>query len=241
MYFDFSGVLSKRWIRSDVRRPSVGFRCHGCAHRVNTISRDHGLELFQICRGEADGSPAPLTGSNYAAQTIRAIQQVRGFANRTTGETIPHSAAGDRNALDKQRRHDCKLNAILPAERSESLDGALPVSTEAKVESFHDRASVQISSYDLVEEFFGVELQQIAVDLQDDDLIRPGRVQVVRPVSQRGQHRHELFRSEDLKRMRLEGENHGGAADRLSASPKLGQQRRVAAMHAVEIADGNGP
>jgi hypothetical protein len=76
--------------------------------------------------------------------------------------------------------------------------------------------------------------------VQDDNVVRAGGLEQSDPFRRGREHGQESFRLEHLLRMRIEGQDHGWAADRLCLPAAFGQQGQVPAMDAIEVADGHG-
>ena len=108
-----------------------------------------------------------------------------------------------------------------------------------EIEADRNAGDRQPLDQDARDEVLGRELGQRRVEPQHDGAVEPGRRQQpqLRPLV--GQAEQRLVRPEEAARVRLEGERRGRPAERLGALQRSRDHGAVAAVHAVEIADGD--
>ena len=90
---------------------------------------------------------------------------------------------------------------------------------------------------DPLHEFFRRQAGERGIEGQHHRAVEPGRGEQPQLPAFIGEPEHRLLRAQDGGRMRLEGQGRSGAAGRPRARQRRGNDRPVAAMHAVEIAD----
>ncbi len=92
---------------------------------------------------------------------------------------------------------------------------------------------------DAANELLGGEVGERRIEGEHDRAVEPGRGQEPQFGRLVGEPEQLFVRMEEGARMRLEGERRGRAAEPVGALQRGGDDDPVAAMHAVEIADGN--
>ena len=90
-----------------------------------------------------------------------------------------------------------------------------------------------------LDEFLGAQYRQRRVEAQHDRAVEPGGGQEPQLVALVGQPEQRLLRAEEAARMRLEGQRRRRPAERARALPRGRDHGPVAAVDAVEIADGD--
>ena len=120
------------------------------------------------------------------------------------------------------------------------FEGAFAIFSKAEVEALDDRLGVQASANQLLEEFSGPQFEQGGRCLQDHDMIDAISLQQFGTKGGRAQQRLERFGTQDLARMRIESDHHARSAQAACLTNCFGDERLMPAMHAVEIAHGDG-
>ena len=163
-------------------------------------------------------------------------------------DRLGHLAGGERRA-DRARahratgvlepRHDVDREAEPGALRGEIAGRAAALRAEMEIEADRNAGHRQPLHQHACDEVLGRELGQRRVEAEHDGAVEPGRRQQpqLRPLV--GQPEQRLVRPKDAARVRLEGERRGRPAERLGALQRSRDHRAVAAVHAVEIADGD--
>ena len=113
------------------------------------------------------------------------------------------------------------------------------VLAEMEVEADHGAGDGEAVDQNALDEVLGAEPRQRRVEGEHDRAVEPGRGQQPELGGLRGEVERGLVRAEERARMRLEGEHRRRPVRRLGALHRRADHRAVAAMHAVEIADGD--
>ena len=113
------------------------------------------------------------------------------------------------------------------------------MAAEAEIESDHGAGNSQPLKQDVLDEALCRRLRQRGVELEHDGAGKAGRREQAQLGGLVGEAEQRLLRPEEAARMGLEGEDRGGPAERLGAAVRRRDHGAVAAMHAIEIADGD--
>ena len=108
-----------------------------------------------------------------------------------------------------------------------------------EIEADHGAGDGEPLDQDALDEILGAERRQRGVEGQHDRAVEPGRRQQPQLVALVGEPEQRLVGPEEAARMRLEGQRRRRPAQRRGALARGRDHRPVAAMHAVEIADGD--
>src|SRR5690606_15051345 len=115
---------------------------------------------------------------------------------------------------------------------------ALP---EEEVVSDHNMADVQGPDQHLLDKLRGRKPRQIGIERQHDGEIEPEALDQAQLLLKRRQPEVRLIRAEELPRVRLENHDPGRLPGCATPLQCFKQKRLMAAMHAIEIADGERP
>ena len=154
-------------------------------------------------------------------------------------ERLADDARGDAQPLDLDRRHHIDGEVPFPSGRGQQVRGAGAVVPEAEIEPHHGARDTQPVQQDVVDEALRRRLRQRRVEPQHDGARKPGRREQAQLGGLVGEAEQRLLRPQEAARMGLEGQRGGRPCERAGALARRRDHRPVAAMHAVEIADGD--
>ena len=101
------------------------------------------------------------------------------------------------------------------------------------------RRGAEPAQQNVLQEILGVEPGERRVESQHEHAVEAEFAQPVRLGVARGEPEDGGNAGEEIGRMRLEGEHGAGPPELLRQRPGAADHRAVAAMHAIEIADGD--
>ena len=107
-----------------------------------------------------------------------------------------------------------------------------------KIEADDDAGDGEPSDQNTRDELGGGQTRQRRIERQHDRAVEPGGGQQPQLRALVGQTKQRLVRPEEAAGMRLEGERRRRPAERLRARQRRGDDRAMAAVNPVEIADG---
>ena len=129
--------------------------------------------------------------------------------------------------------------AVVPAEPLEQTRVAAPLVAEGEIVPDHGVADGEAAHQNLAHEGFGAELGKRLVEGEHDELFDPQRLDEAHLDAERREPEGRQLRTEEAARVRLEGKHGKGCGERARDFSGLGDDRLMAAMNAVEIADGD--
>ena len=111
---------------------------------------------------------------------------------------------------------------------------------EMKIVARHGGGEAEPADQHIADEILGAAIGERAVEGQDQRAVKPER-SGKRRLQRRRRQPVERPAGKEGARMRLEGQHDAGDIAPLRLRPRRRQHRLMAAMHAVEIADGHDP
>ena len=179
--------------------------------------------------------------ADHATQAVGPPHELGRFTHCSPIQGVADTAARHGPAVLEQRRHDDQGQSSPRAKPAEHGDVALAIATEPEVASLDDGDGPEARANHLLEEVHCRELQEIDRRAQHQDAVSPILLDKLGTIGRSREDGHELFRAEQLERMRVERDDHRGPAHAAGFSPQLLQQGDMAPMHTVKVADGHGP
>jgi hypothetical protein len=160
------------------------------------------------------------------------------LAHVTGGQRRPDRARANRSSLIVEPRHDIDRKAELCALRREIFGRPPAVEAEMKIEADDDAGDGEPSDQNARDELGGGQTRQRRIERQHDRAVEPDSGQQPQLRALVGQTKQRLVRPEEAAGMRLEGERRRRPAERLRARQRRGDDRAMAAVNPVEVADG---
>ena len=173
-----------------------------------------------------------------AADRVSAPEQMVGVLHAAFGQRRAHRAARSAGAVDHHARHRVHLEVAARLGRLEHAEVAGTARAEAEIVADLDPARAQPALQDAHDEILGRGFRKVVVETTDLHAVDAGSTQQFELFAQRSQARGRLIRGEELARMRLEGHHARGQPAPLRGVEQPHEHRLMAAMNAVEIADG---
>ena len=127
---------------------------------------------------------------------------------------------------------------MLPAERDEEVEVALPSISEPEVVPRHHHPDPEAGDEKRFDEFDGRHGAETGVEAQQRDPVERQCAERAQLLPQPREARRGIVSREELLRLRLEGDEGGGNAAFAAERRKLPDQRPMAEMHPIEVPDG---
>ena len=173
----------------------------------------------------------PADGVTVAEQAAR-VFQVAG------GQCLAHGRAGDADAGLRHRAHLLDLETELGAGSLQVSEIARAFGAETEVVAHQQPARVQAVDQYVAHELIRRLASEMRVEVLHDHPVHALAAQAFQLVAQQRDARGRAVRHEELARMRLEGHDREWQPACVGRRARAGQQRLVATVHAVEVADG---
>jgi hypothetical protein len=135
--------------------------------------------------------------------------------------------------------HDLNSEAVPPASVQQEVRRALAPASEMEVVAHHRASDSEAAHQNVGDELLGRQLRQFRAEREHNHPVeaQPGKRAGLGGF--RGEAMHHRPAREEIGRVRLECQHGAGAAEVAGDSRGAGRNRLVAAVHAVEIADGH--
>ncbi|MNC33065.1 hypothetical protein D3C75_814470 [compost metagenome] len=173
-----------------------------------------------------------------AADAVRAAQQVLGQLEVAFGQGFAHLGAADPQAVLDHRVGSLDGEAVLLAGLDQEGEVASAVAAEAEVIAHFEMTHAQAVDQDGLDEGIGTELAQTLVECQAQHPVDTLGRQQLDLVAQAGQAGRRGVGGEVLAWLRFEDHHAGRQAQGLTALAQARQDRLVAAVNPVEVANG---
>ncbi len=166
-------------------------------------------------------------------------EKLRGRVEPAGGQRLANRLRRDRPAAILQRRHHVDGKAAPFALRGEKVRRTGAVGAEMKVKADGRSAHGETLDQDAPDEIFRGKVCQRLVERKHNGAVQPGGSEQAQFGRRVGQPEQRFGGMEEGSRVRLEGQRRGRPAKRLGPLPRRRDHRLMAAVHAVEIADGD--
>ena len=188
---------------------------------------------------ETDGPAALVAARNSAAHGIVPAKQFARNFQLVVRERIADPGAADPRAPYTAGLAPDDVESMPLAQAHEEIEVALPSIPESEVLSrdhdAHSKAGDQIR----LDELDGRHRAQTGVETQKRDSIDRQRAERGQLLPQPREPRRRVLSRKELERLRLECDKRRGDRPFAAECRKLPDQRSMAEMHAVEVADGS--
>ena len=225
--------------RPKLATPLVTARAGGDAHRVDAVAQPASRVELEIGGRKAELAAALVAVDHFAGHEPRIAEQLRRLVEPPGGERVADRAGRHRAAVVLEPRHHVDGEAVLLALGFEEIRRAGAVHAEVEVEADHGAADGKALDQDAADEVLRREAGQRRVEREHDRAVEPGRGQKPQFDGLIGQPEQRLAGIEEGARMRLEGQRRRRPAQPPGQVLHRADHGAVAAMHAVEIADGD--
>ena len=172
---------------------------------------------------------APGHRVGTAEQPRRAVEVAR-------GERLAHRGRARALAFDVDRRH--RLDRERPRAAAQQREVAGARAAEAEVRADQQPAHAEPLDQHVLDEGLRLERRERAVEARDDHARDAEHAHHVELAAQAREPRGRVRRREELARMRIEGEHGRLEVEIVRRLDEPGQHRLVAAMHAIEVPEG---
>jgi hypothetical protein len=199
----------------------------------------------QVQRLEAEFAPELAPMDHVSADAVGPPQQASSARHVAPAQGLAHGRARHAQVVHLVAVHAGHVEAVAAARRIEHRVVTRPSGAEAEVVAHQHVPRAEALHEDFPDEGLGNQARQARIELEDDALVDAAPGEFGELVAQGGhpgrrQFGLALHGGEVVARVRLEGQHAAGHA----AVPRLVVQQRqhglVAAVHAVEVADGHG-
>ena len=173
-----------------------------------------------------------------SGDAVGTAEQARRMFDVTRFQCLAHSRAGDALTLPVDGMHRLDAEAVLAAGFLQHGEIAAPALAETKVVADDKVADRQSTHQNVLYKAFRAECRQSGIEATDIDPVDAAAFQQIELFAQTGQPCRRFVGRKILPRVRLESQHcrRQGHVARLSRQPV--EQRPVAAMQTIEIADG---
>ena len=165
-------------------------------------------------------------------------EQAPGVLEVAVGQRLAHGRTGDADAAFGDGAHLLDVEPELAARFLEIGKVAGAAGAKAEVIAHQHPARVQSVPEHVLDECLRGLGGEMGVEVFHDHAVHPVAAQGVELVAQQRDARGRVLGGEEFARMRLERHHTERQATGIRGSAGAGEQRLVAAMHTVEIADG---
>ena len=193
---------------------------------------------LDIGGGKADRATDLVAVHDTPADAVGAAKEAGGVGHVTLGEGCAHGRAGDALVFVPEGVHGFDAKADFVAGGLEHGEVALAALAEAEVVADQEVAHTEAVDEHVFDEGFGGEPGEFLVEAADVEPVDALAFEQQDFFAKRCEASGAIFMGEVFPRVWLEGEHRGGKAGGLRLCPQLRQQRLVAAVHAIEVADG---
>jgi len=174
-----------------------------------------------------------------------APEEGAGVGDVACGDELADAAGGDGGAANNAGSVDGDAEAEFLAEGFQagvsSLGAAgagLGVVAEAEVFALVDLGDVEGVDEDVGDEIAGRHVAELVGEGEDEGGVEAGVGEEFEAAMERGDEGKRRFGTEDAGGVRVEGDSEGPAAEEARVGQDFGDDRLMAQMHAVEVADG---
>ena len=232
-------AVVERGAPAEARHSVIARAADADPHRIDAVL-EAAIRAEPEVRGRvAERAPALVAMLDLRGDEIRKSQQFGRLRDVPSRQRIAHRAGGDAAALVLERRHHIDRKAVVGALRHQEIRRAAPRLAEMEVEADHRAADGEPVHQDAFDKLLGAEAGQRGVEIEQDCAVEPGRGEQPELGDLGREVERRLVRAEEGPRMRLEGQHRRRPVRRLGAPHRHGDHRAVAAMDAVEVADGD--
>ena len=190
---------------------------------------------------KADGAAALVAQLDGAFDFPGMAQKLGRFAHPAGAQRLADAGRGIDLAFAHHRIEHGDAKALLPALLAQHLDIAAAAGAEGKIVAAHDMARAHALQQHVVDEGVGRQGGKGLVEVLRQHRLHAVLFQEPQPGGRQGQPERTGVGHEEAARMRLEGEGHDRRVQDLGMLGGPVDQRLVAAMHAVEIAQRHRP
>ena len=224
------------------RRGAAGRGWHGGADvEAGDVDAVRGDELG--VGGEVDGGygvagAVAAAGSGCAADAEGAVEEAVRGGDVTGGEEGADAAGGDGGSVKALRGVAGNGAAEVGAEGLEGVDAGLGAVAEAEVFTLVEFDDVELAVEEIVGELAGAHAGEVAVEGQDDDVVDAGAGEEVEFVLEGGDEGGAGAGADGAGGVGVEGDDERAEAKGAGATEDVADDPAMAAMDAVEVADG---
>ncbi|MCY1206807.1 hypothetical protein D9M72_183870 [compost metagenome] len=208
------------------------------ADQVHAIERNPATLELHVGGRSAQLTAKLLPVQHPAGNGERAPQQAFGKGEITFGQRLADAGAADPQAIQLHRGRGFDAEAFRCTGLLQEFEITGAIATEAEIVTDFQMPGPQPLDQDRMDELGSAEFPQAAVERQAKHPVHTLTSQQLELVAQTGQTYRCGIRAEELARLRLEYHHAGGQTklSRTLAQPL--ENGLMAAVHAVEIADG---
>jgi hypothetical protein len=193
----------------------------------------------QIGGGIAELAPALVAVHDLGADEPGIAEKLVGLRHPAGGERRADRAGAHRPSRVFEPRHDVDRKAALCALRREVIGRPRAIEAEMKIKADGDAGDRKAADQNARNEVLRGKACERGVEAQHDRAAEPGRGQKPQLRALVGQPEQRLLGAKENAGMRLEGQRCRFPPEGFGARERRRDHGAVAAMHAVEIADGD--
>ncbi len=177
-------------------------------------------------------------GHDGPAQGEGPAQQPRHLLYVAGGQGLTYGRGANLLAVLSEELGRLHTEAHVAADLTQHADRTLAVAAKGEIGADIEEAHAQLLDEE-GGEIAGGELRQLRGKGDDAHAVRPQQAQELQPLFQAGQVGDGGARPEHGRRVRVEHDDHRGESLRMGALDEVGDEVLMAAVNAVELADGD--
>src|SRR5215468_1327966 len=208
-------------------------------HRVDAMLEAAGGVEAQIGGGIAEVASTLVAVHHLGADEPGIAEELVGFRHPAGGERRADRAGPHRPSRVFEPRHHVDGEAELCALRREIIGRSRAIEAEMKIKADGDAGDGKAPDQNARNEVLRGKACERRAETQHDRAAEPGRGQKPQLRALVGQPEQRLLGAKERAGMRLEGQRRRFAPERFGARQRRRDHGAVAAMYAVEIADGD--
>src|SRR5919197_341433 len=204
---------------------------------VNAAQR-RALRERDIRGGKAKLASQARALSDLAAHRVRPPKQPFGARKIARRERRAHGGARHSLAVERYVGHRFEREALPPGGVLERREVTLALRAEAEVAPYEQPPRAQPAQEHVLDEVRRAHRRKARVEVNQVHALDPGGGKELELVVQARKAGGRRIAGEEFARMRLEGQYAGGHAQLAALGHDALDERQMAAVHAVEVADG---
>src|SRR5262245_21554330 len=207
------------------------------AHRVDAMAKRDIARQLEVGGRKAEAAAAAGPAHDRAGDAPEVTHHVSRTTDVALRQLGPDGGRGKHFAGATDLRHDADAEAVLGTGPAQAVGIAGALAAEAKIIADHDVAHAEPGQQHPLDEGIGSKRSKGRIEGQHEGDIDAEALQQGELARQRGEFEVRLVRLKVFARMRLEDQRRGRRLELTSQRLHLAQQRLMAAVHAIEIAD----
>ena len=241
MHLEPAVALAEGDVGTDVNCRGVRFAVENCLPGVDSVRRNHAIDVGQICRGKVQAHSATVAVDDAAANPVRSAEHPRRRVDVPPVKAIANPRTGNDLTVVVLRLDDLDGDFVVPAESGQHVDVSAAATAEAEVRTLHHRLGLEMADEDLLQECIGGEVQKQPIRRIDDDRLDLHSLDQPQFAVQAHQTSGSVLGTEDRQRMGVKREDNGRTAHPVRMGEQTAKNRGMSTMDPVKVPDRDRP